>query len=51
MLVPFAPPSVPLAPWLGEFDLEALDDADEPVLLDYLSLARTETARSPKSPV
>jgi hypothetical protein len=26
--------------WLGEFQLEALDDSDEPVLLDYLALTR-----------
>jgi hypothetical protein len=26
--------------WLGEFELEALDDSDEPVLLDYLALTR-----------
>jgi len=28
------------AAWLGEFELEALDDSDEPVLLDYLALTR-----------
>jgi len=26
--------------WLGEFELEALDDSEEPVLIDYLALAR-----------
>lgn len=26
--------------WLGECELEALDDSDEPVLLDYLALSR-----------
>jgi hypothetical protein len=26
--------------WLAEFELEALDDSDEPVLLDYLALTR-----------
>ncbi len=31
-------------PWLAEFELEVLDDAADPVLLDYLGLAR----RSPE---
>jgi hypothetical protein len=29
----------PGGPWLGEFQLEALDDAERPVLIDYLGLA------------
>lgn len=37
--------------WLGEFDLEALDDAEEPVLLDYLSMARADLAGLDPVPV
>ena len=37
--------------WLGHFDLEALDDAQDPVLLDYLSLARTALADLEPPPV
>ena len=29
----------PGGPWLAEFELEALDDSEEPVLIDYLGLA------------
>lgn len=37
--------------WLAEFDLEALDDAEAPVRLDYLSLARVELAQLEPTPV
>jgi hypothetical protein len=37
--------------WLAEFDLEALDDAETPVLVDYLSLARTDLACLEPAPV
>lgn len=37
--------------WLAEFDLEALDDAEAPVLVDYLSLARADLAKLDPAPV
>jgi hypothetical protein len=37
--------------WLAEFDLEALDDAEAPVLVDYLSLARVDLAQLDPTPV